>query len=67
MSQKKFVHDKILLVTIVMDKTIPFRYCRYADGSEVKPFEFHNNSGGFTKFRNCVIKPRLAKGSRGIV
>jgi transposase len=40
---------------------------RCPDRSEVKPFEFHNNSGGFTKLWDCVIKPRLAEGSRGVV
>jgi len=67
LNRKKFVNDKALLVTIDMAKTIPFKYCRYADRSKVKPFEFRNNSGGFAKLRDCVIKHRLAKGLRGIV
>jgi hypothetical protein len=50
-----------------MGKTLSVRYCHCPDRSEVKPFEFHDNSGGFTKHWDCVIKPRQAKGLRGIV
>jgi hypothetical protein len=67
LNQKKFVSDKTLLVSIDMGKTIPVRYCRCPDRSKVKPFEFHNSSGGFTKLWDCVIKPRQAKGLRGII
>ena len=67
MSQKKFVHDEIFLVTIDMAKTNPVRYCSCPDRSEAKPFEFHNNRAGLTKLWDCVIKTKLAKGLRGIV
>ena len=63
----RFVNAKTLIVTIDMGKTTPVGYCLCPDGTEVKPFEFTNNRGGFTMLWDCVIRTKMANGLEEVV
>lgn len=63
----RFVNAKTLIVAIDMGKTTPVGYCLCPDGTEVKPFEFTNNRGGFTKLWDCVFRTKTANGLEEVV
>ncbi len=49
----RFVNANTLIVAIDVGKTTPVGYCLCPDGTEVKPFEFTNNIGGFMSIGDC--------------
>jgi transposase len=61
------VNNKTLIVAIDMGKTTPVGYCLCPDGTEVKPFGFTNNMGGFTKLWDCVLQTKTANGLEEVV
>lgn len=63
----KVVNEKTLIVTIDIGKVLNMGYCRCPDRTEVKPFKFHNNRGGFNKFWGCVSEIKAAKGLEEII
>ncbi len=46
----KVVNEKTLIVAVDIGNMVNTGYCRCPNGTEVKPFEFSNNSHGFQKF-----------------
>jgi transposase len=56
----KRLDEKTLLVTVDIGKTRNTGYCRFPNGTEIKPFEFHNDGRGFQKFWECI------SGTKGI-
>ena len=63
----RFVNANTLIVTIDIGKSTSFGYCLCPDGTEVKPFEFTNTRGGFTKLWDCVIRTKMANGLEEVV
>jgi len=51
----KVVNGKTLIVTVDMSKDRHFGYWRCPDGTDVKPFAFWNNGGGFQEFWKRVL------------
>jgi len=54
--KSQIVDLKALLVTVDVGKKTNMGYCRFPDGTEIKPFEFFNNGWGFRKFWSNVSK-----------
>ena len=52
----KKVNEKTLIVTVDIGKTTNMGYGRCPDRTEIKPFEFFNNSQGFKKFWNRMVE-----------
>ena len=50
------VNLKALIVTVDIGKKTNMGYCRFPDGTEIKPFEFFYNGWGFKKFWSNVSK-----------
>lgn len=46
----KGVNEKILIATVDGGKDIHYGYYRLSDGTDMKPFNFYNNSRGFHEF-----------------
>lgn len=51
---KKIINEQTLLVTVDIGKFKNAGYLRCPDGTEMKPFEFSNNSSGFDQFYRTV-------------
>jgi transposase len=51
----KVVNGQTLIVTVDMSKEKLFGYWRCPDGTDVKPFAFWNNGGGFQEFWDRVL------------
>jgi transposase len=51
----KVVNGQTLIVSVDMSKDKHFGYWRCPDGTDVKPFAFWNNGGGFQEFWNQVL------------
>lgn len=54
--KSRIVNLKALIVTVDIGKKTNMGYCRFPDGTEIKPFEFFNNGWGFKKFWSNVSK-----------
>lgn len=52
----KKINEKTLLVTVDVSKSKHTGYCRCPDGTDIKPFDFSNNSLGFDKFWNSICQ-----------
>jgi transposase len=58
--KKKIFNKKGLIVTVDIGKVTNVGYCRCADGTDFKPFEFFNIGRGFAKFWNYVCQVKNA-------
>lgn len=56
----KKVNEKTLIVTVDIGKTTNVGYGRCPDRTEIKPFEFFNNSQGFKKFWDRMVEAQKA-------
>lgn len=52
----KVVNEKTLIATVDVSKNKHTGYCRCPDGTEMKPFDFFNNGGGFDEFWSRISK-----------
>ncbi len=63
----KFISSDTLLATVDIGKDSFSGYARCPDHSEVKPADFANNLGGFSRFWNLLVETRQAHGLEKIV
>jgi transposase len=56
-----------LIATVDIGKRINMGYCRWSDGEESGPFEFHNNGRGFEVFWRRISQECKEKGQRGLI
>lgn len=65
--KSKWINDKTLISTVDIGMKMNTGYCRCADGSDFKIFEFSNNRYGFTQYWDYVCVAKKQNNLRNVI
>ena len=63
----KIVNNETLIVTVDIGKAINYGYCRCPNGTDIKPFSFHNDVHGLKYLWNKITQIKKANNLKEIV